>query len=715
MATYTNLGIKKIATGDEAGTWGDSTNTNFDYFDTSIVGYVAVTLSATGSSGTPNTINVADFSASNGRNRIVEFVDAADLGGTVYVQVTPNDFAGYYFIRNSLSNNRNILFFQGTYDVARAYEIPNATDVVIRCTGSGATSYIYSILDDLSINSATVTDIYADTTTTTILNTVNAQISGGNIDGADLGAGSPILTAAIDSAQITTAVISNLTAYGAIISVTDNVNAALRVTQLGTANALEIEDSTNPDVTPFIVNSSGTLIQGYTTAVASKILTTAATPAWQAHGVQIGTFSWTNNATFPGFFVFNKSKSGTVGTLSAVTDGDSLGVIQFNGADNDATSTFNPAAYISAQVAGAVASTSIPGRLNFATTTVGGTFAGVKVSISPEGYVGIGATPTSAAQLLDIRANNNTLTSDPLNILRFTDTDATTAADQPIGKIEFYNSDTGNAAVGAYILASAAGVSGGGKLRLGAAANAGAASDMVTISSNKVEMVGETTSNSFQALGSVYSTTANGWSAFYDQRTYAGAANLSYTTTLFVNDIAVSGSGQIIDQYGVYIEGLQSGTGKNYGVYSSLSASGTSRYNFYAYGNAPNYFEGNVEVGSGSILVKGTGAIGYGTGSGGTVTQVTSRTTGVTLNNTNGSITLVSAAGTATWQSFTVTNSTVAISDVVVLSQRSGTDLYMLEVTRVAAGSFRISFATTGGTTTEQPVFNFAVIKAVTA
>ena len=119
--------------------------------------------------------------------------------------------------------------------------------------------------------------------------------------------------------------------------------------------------------------------------------------------------------------------------------------------------------------------------------------------------------------------------------------------------------------------------------------------------------------------------------------------------------------------------------------------------------------------GNGNVLVTSIGGLGYGTGSGGTVTQATSRTTGVTLNKTNGSITLVSAAGTATWQSFTVTNSTVAVSDTVILSQRSGTDLYMLEVTAVAAGSFRISFATTGGTTTEQPVFNFAVIKAVTA
>lgn len=99
------------------------------------------------------------------------------------------------------------------------------------------------------------------------------------------------------------------------------------------------------------------------------------------------------------------------------------------------------------------------------------------------------------------------------------------------------------------------------------------------------------------------------------------------------------------------------------------------------------------------------------TGARSDVTQATSRTTGVTINARNGAITLFSAAGTTSVQSFTVTNSEVAANDVIVVNQRSGTDLYDIKVTNVAAGSFRISFATTGGTTTEQPVFNFAVIK----
>lgn len=110
-----------------------------------------------------------------------------------------------------------------------------------------------------------------------------------------------------------------------------------------------------------------------------------------------------------------------------------------------------------------------------------------------------------------------------------------------------------------------------------------------------------------------------------------------------------------------------------------------------------------------------TSGIGYATGAGGAVTQTTSRTTGVTLNKVCGTITLVSAAGTTTWQSFTVTNSAVAANDTIIVNQKSGTDLNMIHVTNVAAGSFRISFATTGGTTVESPVFSFAVLKAVAA
>lgn len=114
-----------------------------------------------------------------------------------------------------------------------------------------------------------------------------------------------------------------------------------------------------------------------------------------------------------------------------------------------------------------------------------------------------------------------------------------------------------------------------------------------------------------------------------------------------------------------------------------------------------------------------TAGLGYDTGAGGTVTQATNRTTGVTLNKSSGAITLFSQVNTAisqaTAQSFTVTNSAVAATDTIIVSQKSGTDKYEIFVTNVAAGSFQITNYAVAGTTNEAPVFNFTVIKGVTS
>lgn len=142
---------------------------------------------------------------------------------------------------------------------------------------------------------------------------------------------------------------------------------------------------------------------------------------------------------------------------------------------------------------------------------------------------------------------------------------------------------------------------------------------------------------------------------------------------------------------------------------------------FLGYGTVTISCGGSIQLTNGSqlsvtpvgvFLSNAVGSLGYGSGSGGAVTQATSRTTGVTLNRGAGAITLVSAAGSPTYSSFTLTNSNIlSVNDVVHVTQQSGTDLYQIFVTNTAVGSCKISFATTGGVTTEQPVFNFVVIK----
>lgn len=137
---------------------------------------------------------------------------------------------------------------------------------------------------------------------------------------------------------------------------------------------------------------------------------------------------------------------------------------------------------------------------------------------------------------------------------------------------------------------------------------------------------------------------------------------------------------------------------------------------------------GTLTVETGATITSAVGlrssgpasGIGYATGAGGAVTQATNRSTGVTVNAICGAITTdatsLAAGAEAT---FTVTNSSVAVGDVVVVSLRSGATAgtSIPVVTAVAAGSFDITLTNLHATTadTGASIINFAVIKAVSA
>lgn len=125
------------------------------------------------------------------------------------------------------------------------------------------------------------------------------------------------------------------------------------------------------------------------------------------------------------------------------------------------------------------------------------------------------------------------------------------------------------------------------------------------------------------------------------------------------------------------------------------------------------------------LSIKSSGplkGIGYGTGAGSTVTQITNRATGVTINAICGSITTDNTSLAAEASAvFVVTNSAVAIGDVPVVAIRSGAVGLNTRatVTAVANGSFSITIVNgnvaAGTAETGAIVINFAVIKAVTA
>jgi hypothetical protein len=115
-----------------------------------------------------------------------------------------------------------------------------------------------------------------------------------------------------------------------------------------------------------------------------------------------------------------------------------------------------------------------------------------------------------------------------------------------------------------------------------------------------------------------------------------------------------------------------------------------------------------------SVLV--TGSLGFAAGAGGAVTQATSKSTTVVLNKACGTITLHNATlNAATTVSFTLTNSAIAATDVLILNHASaGTAGSYLLNAQAGAGSASINVRNiTSGNLGEAIVIRFAVIKGV--
>jgi len=118
-----------------------------------------------------------------------------------------------------------------------------------------------------------------------------------------------------------------------------------------------------------------------------------------------------------------------------------------------------------------------------------------------------------------------------------------------------------------------------------------------------------------------------------------------------------------------------------------------------------------------------TSKIGYATGAGGTVTQLTSKSTAVTLDKLSGQITTHNASLAAnTVVGFTLNNSMIAASDLVIVQLQivvgnlHGIGDYSVRAGQISNGSVGIAIQnTTTGALAESLILNFAIIKGATA
>lgn len=209
--------------------------------------------------------------------------------------------------------------------------------------------------------------------------------TGTTLSNLAIGAANTVLTSSGTAPQWSTGLA--LTSASSI-QVTDNVNAALRITQIGTGNALLVEDSTTPDATPFVVNADGVVITGTTTAYATPLSTnppriqqhTAATAGFADQAI----FSWRAGVDVAASYCFMRGDSDAIGNYASVDNNDVFGNIRFYGADGSA---FVEGVKISAAVDGVPAANDMPGRLMFWTTPSGASTPTERLRIGADGLI----------------------------------------------------------------------------------------------------------------------------------------------------------------------------------------------------------------------------------------------------------------------------------------------------------------------------------------
>jgi hypothetical protein len=143
MATYVNnLRLKEIATGDESGTWGVSTNTNLELIAEAFgFGTEAITTNAD-----THTTTISDGTSDPGRCIFLKYTGTLDSACTI--TIGPNDVKKLWFIENATTGSQNIIIKQGS---GATITIANGQTKAIYSDGAGSGGAMVDAFQDLSI------------------------------------------------------------------------------------------------------------------------------------------------------------------------------------------------------------------------------------------------------------------------------------------------------------------------------------------------------------------------------------------------------------------------------------------------------------------------------------------------------------------------------------------------------------------------------------
>lgn len=144
----TNTGIAKPGSGEQAGTWGTTTNTNFDIIDQAVHGQAVLTIIG----DTDLTTN--DGSTSDGANTVIILTGSPGL--TFELRVTPTDQEKFYTIKNETNAACRVIYKGVTYSASNGVEIAAGSTQAVTGDGGGASGVFKSLTPN--------TDLVNDTT-----------------------------------------------------------------------------------------------------------------------------------------------------------------------------------------------------------------------------------------------------------------------------------------------------------------------------------------------------------------------------------------------------------------------------------------------------------------------------------------------------------------------------------------------------------------------
>jgi hypothetical protein len=246
-STYsTNLAIELIGTGDQAGAWGNTTNTNLGtLIEQAISGYVTQAVAT----GTDTTITIPNGATGVARNM---FIELTGTGGTNTNLIVPSN-KKLYFVYNNASGAVTVKVSGQTGISVAAGEkqilVSNGTDIV------KATSYVTSG-GSISFDSLSVTTITATSGTITNLNSTSANIT--TLTGTTFG------TTATTQLRGASAQITTLTGTSANITTINGTSANI-TTVTGTTGGFSSANITTLNTTSGTVTTLGSTSANITT------------------------------------------------------------------------------------------------------------------------------------------------------------------------------------------------------------------------------------------------------------------------------------------------------------------------------------------------------------------------------------------------------------------------------------------------------------------